>query len=43
MIKIVLRTMTENTLLDISYNTITDQRREDRRKIKNPHEYVRSQ
>lgn len=43
MIKIVLRTMTENTLLDISYNIITDQKREDRKKIKNPHEYVRNQ
>lgn len=43
MIKVVLRTMTENTLLDISYNTITDQGKEDRKKIKNPHEYVRSQ
>lgn len=40
MIKIVLGTMTENTLQDVSYNTVTDQRMEDRKKIKNPHEYV---
>lgn len=32
MIKIVLGTMTENTLQDVSYNTITDQRREENKK-----------
>lgn len=43
MMKIVLGTMTENSLLDVSYNTVTDRRREDRKKIKNPHEYIWSQ
>lgn len=40
MIKIVLGTMTENTLQDVSYSTVTDQKRKDRKKIKNPREYV---
>jgi len=40
MIKVVLRTMTENTLQDASYKTVADQKREGRNKIKNPHEYV---